>query len=690
MASFDYTQYNRDELISHIQSEVINKTKLQDIYAGSTVQTYIRTFAALVDQLHYYIERRVQESYLTTARLATSVNTIAGSYGYRPPLRTAPNGTIEVDILDNAGNSTNPSGTIKINKFDKLSYKGNEYYTTEEKDIDNNTSLPVSVKIKQGVLHTQTFDTTVKNTTFDLNSYILVDANNYRKIDESSIEITTQDNTFTSVDEASGNQPPIGSLTNAGSDDKVYDIRLSNDGMRIYFGNGINGYRPVGTVTIKYIITEGANLSVPLTGRTFLFSSPKLSDDLGNSYDYSVTNTTPIDGGKNEQSLTRTQELAPDRLKTNDRMVRFSDFETFIIESGIAGLVAIKVYGEQKSNLSPNTMNNVNATYLKSNGNDLTSTEHQDLIDYIDWYKVAVPVMILKNASFCQTYYDIKCWKSDNTSLPNTSVYTRVKDYFTDYYKFDADSLGREIYKSQIVDDILDNLKDPVTNKALLRHVILTVYYANKVIYPESDVQYLQLNLGNDGDTYEIDLDNGTETYSYTQQSNDNSAGAVIDEIVEDITLNSSNYEAVKTDTNEMTLTKTDGTAVDVDTSGSTNQDNFYVYVDKFLLIEYNTLDENTGNEDLILKNSLVYMDSTKTTIGTDNGTSIFGNNVDYVNGKVRLPIYDITETYYIQYKQTDVEIFKLNDFSVFELLEPKAKLNDPDNNEFSSISIQN
>ena len=236
--AFDYTKYNYDELVDEVTRLIASKEEWKDNFQSSMGQTLTQLIAAVVSQLHYMLERRSEENYMSTAKLPTSVKSIAGSLGYRPKRAVSSSGELQLTITDENGSPTNPElgGVIDFPKYTPVTFEDVQFLTTRDVTIVYNTPMPVVVPVSEGIVEVLTFDSTQQNSTLSAENYILL--TDYEDIEEDSFVITTPTQTFSDVIKPIGNSAAIGALAFATPEDVVFDLRVSHDGLRIMFGDG--------------------------------------------------------------------------------------------------------------------------------------------------------------------------------------------------------------------------------------------------------------------------------------------------------------------------------------------------------------------------------------------------------------------------------------------------------------------
>ena len=110
---------------------------------------------------------------------------------------------------------------------------------------------------------------------------------------------------------------------------KGYVSRRTDNGRKVYFGNGLIGVQPTpgSTITISINVTEGADGNV-IAGS--IINGDKLyyvnTEGITQIVNYSVVNTSPATGGSDEESLEDIRKNAIDNLTSLNRFVSENDF----------------------------------------------------------------------------------------------------------------------------------------------------------------------------------------------------------------------------------------------------------------------------------------------------------------------------------------------------------------------------
>lgn len=440
----DYTDYNYTELVDKITELYKDEIGSGDGYQGSAGQMLIELLADTTDNLHFMLERRVQEGFLSSARLSSSIWYHASSVGYRPRRRVSSIGTLELTILDEDDNPSPPIGSVRIEKGETVSFDGFTYTVTDDTLLDSTQSSNLLYVI-EGSPKEEVF-------TLDASGEIIIE--DYVGIEERSLVVIDSggDQYYDVRDPASG-FINVTSLNFAPPDAKLYDIKYSNEGMRIVFGDGEYGFRPTGDVTIKWVDSSGGEAAFVATGREFKFDVDTLPDQTEpNDYSYTLINTTPVRGGQDEESDEEIKFNAPSYVRSANRAVTSEDYRFWVRKSGIGDIVDLNVYSEHDTKTLIYTMNNVFVTYLTSDNVPLSLNQKKNLREFINQYRTLTNHVIIDEAEKVNLALDIKAKKFPQFPVTREHFYNIIKDLSGEYLDVKEGAIGRDFQHSEFVE----------------------------------------------------------------------------------------------------------------------------------------------------------------------------------------------------------------------------------------------
>ena len=291
----------------------------------------------------------LNESYLTTAQLRSSVVSLAEAIGYMPASKAASTATVNLSV--NTGNLAGrptflslPRGTKFTTTFDNIAYTFETIGTVTAED--NGSGLYIfkddkgseAITIKEGTNTTKTF--IVSENSVD-SVYVIPDKN----IDTTTAFVSVYDDlstttfsTFTDLKEAD----------TIDDQSKLYILRETPNGFyELSFGDGFTlGKAPAAgnKIVVEYLSTNGPDAN----GATIFTPVNQISvpNAAGNtSFTLSVTTVTKSVSGSEAETLESIRKNAPFSYASQNRMVTASDYATLVKRNFGFLIKDIQAYG---------------------------------------------------------------------------------------------------------------------------------------------------------------------------------------------------------------------------------------------------------------------------------------------------------------------------------------------------------
>lgn len=287
----------------------------------------------------------LNESFLGTAQLRSSVSSIANGLGYIPFSKTASRGTIRASV-DLSGVANRPAAISlpRYTKFtstvDDISYT---FQTIEEYTAEDNgngiyqflgSSGETDIEIYEGTLKSKTF---LVGETSNTDVYVIPDQN----IDTTTASVNVYETLSSGVFTAYGN---ILNATSITSESSIYLLReIPNGYYQLSFGsNNILGNQPVAgnAIVMNYISTNG---EVANTATNF---SPVSALTInGSSYPIFTTTVSRAAGGRDKEDIESIRKAAPFQYATQNRMVTPEDYSSLIKRTYPTFIASLKSWG---------------------------------------------------------------------------------------------------------------------------------------------------------------------------------------------------------------------------------------------------------------------------------------------------------------------------------------------------------
>ena len=260
----------------------------------------------------------INESFLSTSQLRSSVISHAESLGYFPKSVTAARAKVDVTITIPTPPSTFtlPRGTSFFASIDETNY---EFFTIENysavKAVDSNTFTFTGVTLVEGKNKSKTF---LADNNIDV-PYVIPEST----IDTSTMLVNVFPNGTTNLSNIYLNIKEVATIDD---NSRVYMVRESHNGnYEIVFGDGnVLGTRPEtgNVIKVDYIATHGA-----AANGAKLFS---LNEYTGTDYVVNVTTVSNSAGGSDIESIQSIKLNAPLAYSAQNRLVTAEDYSGMI------------------------------------------------------------------------------------------------------------------------------------------------------------------------------------------------------------------------------------------------------------------------------------------------------------------------------------------------------------------------
>lgn len=439
----DVTKYDYDSLVERATDALKDAEGWGDTYPSSTGQTLIELLADMTDYLHYMLERRTLENFLTTAQLRSSVITRASEMGYRLKRIRGHQGNIRITLTDDDGNPKPVKGEVVIHAMTPILHKSNKYYIRESVTIPEGETWG-ETSIGEGEVVSKKFD-------LDRNPEILF--TDYSDIDHDIFMVYNNGVQFMDVARDVRNINKR-AMSFASADDPFYDIKYEVNGMRVVYGDGDFGKKMTGEVDIRYASIKQIKDPILHLGQEFKLNREVRDQHTNDVYGVKIENITTIVGGTEEESLESIKRNAVLYHKTNGRAVTNDDYAYWAMEAGIGGISDASAFGEEELGQILYNMNNVHIAYARSDGSEMSRKEEIALRKYFDNLKTSQAHVIVGRAWNYYLKLSVDMKKSYNLPISNAQIYSIIRDFLIDYFKVTQGSIGGEFQLSDLVRDM--------------------------------------------------------------------------------------------------------------------------------------------------------------------------------------------------------------------------------------------
>lgn len=386
----------------------------------------------------------INESFLSTSQLRSSVVGHAEALGYSPRSRSASMAILDITISDPGGSieqETLFSRTKFVTSIDGSAYTfyNNQTYTATRNE--NDEFVFSGVKVYEGEERTKTFFADNSDSTV----FVIPDQN----IDTSTMIVQVFENSNSNVSVRYKNILDVPTIN---SDSRVYMLREAPNGdYEMYFGDGeLLGIRPQSGNVIKvdYIstVSEEANGAVVFNMNAF------------GGYTKTITTVSPSAGGSDRESIEQIKINAPRAFSTQQRLVTAEDY-TAMIESNYGQYVQDVISWGGNDNLPPKFGSvfvalNFFSGYSEETKEEIKTNIRENLTDFrsimsIETEFVDPEIVYLQ----LTTTFNLD---STLTTLSTESYKQQISELIVDHFNTTLSSFGSSFRRSNLLSKIDD------------------------------------------------------------------------------------------------------------------------------------------------------------------------------------------------------------------------------------------
>lgn len=331
-----------DQILTNLVSFMKDDPAFADYdFAGSGLRLLSRVLAYVVFYQNYYLSAAVNEGFLDTAQLRSSVASHARMLGYN--LKGTESARLVANVAIELDDSTAQTVMLpKRTQFTLAADSSIQFYNLDDVTMTVNANTEIyeasGVELVEGRPLTYQFTVDLTNPT---QRFIIPNAN----IDYSTIEVQVKPSAASNTAEQF---QPANNYLIIDDDDPVFFVQEAFDGFpELKFGNGVVGRALTqnNVVIVDYFVSRGSdgnNIRGPfriLTANVTGFVQGSTVTD---------ANTTPSMGGINVEPLDNARYLAPLVYQTQNRCVTAEDYKAVILSTYGDRVGAINVFGGEQ------------------------------------------------------------------------------------------------------------------------------------------------------------------------------------------------------------------------------------------------------------------------------------------------------------------------------------------------------
>ena len=432
-----------DQIKNNLKSFLQQQTTFQDYdFEGAGLSVLLDILAYNTHYNSYYLNMVANESFLDTAILRDSVVSHAKTLGYTPHSVTASEALINItvetanttpDVITIARGTTFSSSLIDTQSYNFVTLED----VTATKS--NTAFFFESVKIYEGSLPTYSF--TYNQNSNPKNTFTLPDAD----IDTTTIKVSVvpnSGNTLTQVYNA------VTDILEVTSESTVYFLQESKNGQfQLSFGDGVLGKAldDGSIISVSYLITSGdaANKSAAFVPNSSINGLTNIT----------ITTVTVAAGGSVRESIDSIKFGAAAQFSTQNRLVTFKDYETFL-KRNYPKVDSLSVWGGEEEN--PPEYGKVYISLKPKENYFITETEKQRIINEIIKPKSIVSVTAqIRDPKYLYLllFNNVKYTKS-KTNSSVISIKNAIKNSILGYSNTNLNKFGSTFVLSKLQDSI--------------------------------------------------------------------------------------------------------------------------------------------------------------------------------------------------------------------------------------------
>ena len=395
----------------------------------------------------YYLNMVANEAFLDTALLRDSAVSHAKTLKYVPHSTRAPVAIIDFSVESN----TTTAATMTIsdgfsflsNQIDSKSYN---FVVLDDVTVTKANSKFVfeNLEIYEGQLVTYNF--THNSATNPKQVFTLPDNN----IDTTTLKVTVAPsvgNTSTSV------YNKVTDILNVDGTSEVFFLQEERSGKyQIYFGNDVVGKSlPDGaSVSTTYLLNNGTAAN---KANNFV-ATATLTDSLGNSQtNFTITPVSAAAGGADRESVDDIKFSAAAQFSTQNRLVTFKDYESYILNN-YPNLDSVSIWGGEDN--VPRVYGKVFVSLKPTANYYISEAEKERIIDEIISPKaiVAVQTEILDPEFLYLIVESDVQYDAKKTNSSETAIKQSIRNAVLTYRDRELNKFDTRFILSKMQDDI--------------------------------------------------------------------------------------------------------------------------------------------------------------------------------------------------------------------------------------------
>ena len=462
------TELDFDDIKNNLKTYMKNQTEFTDYnFEGSGLTQLIDLLAYNTHYLALNANMAVNEAFLDTATLRSSVVSHAKTLGYTPRSARAPVAYIDITLNSFTGTSaTIAKGTKFTTSVNGTSYG---FVVNEAQTVTpaNGVTRFINLPIYEGTLVTAKY--TVDNANLE-KRYLVADDRADTTTLKVSVQNSASDSTTTVYTLATD-------ISQVAATSNVYFLQEVEDGrFEVYFGDGVVGRKPTdgNIVILEYIVTnkDASNGASTFSGTT-----------VAGETDITVATLIAASGGAEPETIDSIKFNAPLDYSSQGRAVTTQDYKT-IVPQVYADTQALQVWGGEDND--PPRFGQVYLAIKTKSGTTLTQAQKDTIASSLDRYNIASvrPTIVDPETTKIRLTTNVK-FDANATTKTATTIETNVRTAMTNYNTADLgqfDGIFRYSKLSRLIDAADSSILSNITTLKIEKTFTPTLNASNQYI----------------------------------------------------------------------------------------------------------------------------------------------------------------------------------------------------------------
>ena len=441
---------------NNLKISLAEKSEFSDYnFEGSGLSNILDVLATNTHYNALIANFALNESYLSTAQLRSSLVSLAEGIGYIPKSKTASKATLTLstntgDLSGRPSTLSLPTGTKFTSTVDDVTYT---FQTRQTVTATDNGYGYYAYKTPTGSLNIDVLEGIAKTKTFFVGAdsvddvYIIPDTN----IDMETAVVSVYQS---ANDVSSTNYINISKASTINENTKLYIMKEAPNGFyEITFGDGVTlGKAPVAgnKIVIEYLQVNGSLAN----GATTFTANNRIQVGASN---YDVTPVTIINslGGAEAETMASIRKNAPFQYATQNRMVTAVDYSTLVLSNFGTLIKDIQAFGGEDALKPEFGVVFLSIVFNSDVTSDTVTTTKDSIRDLAK--QLAVVGFDIKFEDPVTTFVETEIFFQFNPklgSLSLTTVQDNVQTEITKYFTENIGKFNQSFRRSNLLNDV--------------------------------------------------------------------------------------------------------------------------------------------------------------------------------------------------------------------------------------------